>query len=359
MIRNEKGVILVVVMMVMTLMSIIWGHTALLAMLELKKVNNHINNVKALYLAEMGVNFATVTLAFTDTNVITYDSSSLLGAHTTGTIIVTPDSVDPDLATIVSTATHYFATEVVEVPVKRIYPTFGGVRGALTANGPTLTNGEISIDGRDHDINGNLIPGTGGPGLVTGDVYTQSGSSLVGGTFEETDFAPSTPAESTVIEENVADLAMTPDEVLGFNEGALKRLAMQGIGGGQYVTNPDDLVGPLSGVTYIELDPEEPWWMIAGDPILNDGTGVLVVHNSTTTAIMKNLNEGSTFRGLIIADDIVHIHNEIIGAVVNLTPNPSEGNAIGNGSGTIKYSSAALQNTITVTDVNQLGWLER
>jgi hypothetical protein len=56
---------------------------------------------------------------------------------------------------------------------------------------------------------------------------------------------------------------------------------------------------------------------------------------------MKNLNTG-TFRGLIIADDIVHIHGTIIGALVSLTESPSEGNSIGNGTGFVLFSKEAI-----------------
>lgn len=358
MVQNERGMVLVVVLMVMTLMSIMWGHMALLARLESMKAVNHKNNVKVLYLAESGANYATVALAFTDTVVITADTTSILGPHATGSVVITPDSVDPNLATIVSTATYYTSKEVVQVGVKRTFPTFPGVRGAITANGPTLTGGEIVVDGRDHDINGNVIPGQGGPGLITGGDYTQQGGSLVGGTDEGTDYVPSTPADSHVIEEGVSDLELTPDAVLGFQEGTLKQLAMKGTNGGQYVTDPANLVGPLSGVTYVEMPSDDPWWIVSGDTILSDGTGILVVHNSTTGSIIKNLNEG-TFKGLIIADDVVHVHTTIIGALISLTPNPSGGNSIGNGSGEVLFSQAALDGLNFAVEVSQTSWLEK
>jgi hypothetical protein len=60
---------------------------------------------------------------------------------------------------------------------------------------------------------------------------------------------------------------------------------------------------------------------------------------------MQNLNSG-TFRGLIIADDMVHVHADIIGAIVVLTSNPANGNCIGNGNGNILYSSEAIQSAM-------------
>jgi len=81
------------------------------------------------------------------------------------------------------------------------------------------------------------------------------------------------------------------------------------------------------------------------------------------TLIMKNLNSG-TFRGLLIADDIIHIHGTIVGAVVSLTPSPSSGNAIGNGSGFALFSNTnilkATEGAVLVPNGSQdaLAWRE-
>jgi hypothetical protein len=104
----------------------------------------------------------------------------------------------------------------------------------------------------------------------------------------------------------------------------------------------------LKGVTYVELPSGSVW---TSSNI--DGTGILVVHNSTTNAVIKNENLG-TFKGLIIADDIVHLHTTVIGAIISITPSPSEGNTIGNGSGNVLFSRKALINGIgeIITAVN-------
>ena len=86
-----------------------------------------------------------------------------------------------------------------------------------------------------------------------------------------------------------------------------------------------------------------------------------MVHNSAGNALMKNLNSG-TFKGLIIGDDIEKVHTTIIGAVVSMTPTPS-GKCIGNGSGQILYSSAALIEASSVSTggdggVRVVSWLE-
>ena len=89
-------------------------------------------------------------------------------------------------------------------------------------------------------------------------------------------------------------------------------------------------------------------------------SGVLVVHNDSDNAAIKNLNSG-TFKGLIIADDIEKIHTTIIGALISMTTSPS-GNCIGNGSGEILYSNAALQAASSVASGGNLvtvaSWFE-
>ncbi|HRT71481.1 MAG TPA: hypothetical protein P5308_08985, partial [Syntrophales bacterium] len=52
------------------------------------------------------------------------------------------------------------------------------------------------------------------------------------------------------------------------------------------------------------------------------------------------------FKGVLIVDDLVHVHNDIIGAVINLTTNPSFGNCIGNGNGRVLYSKVAVGNAL-------------
>ena len=230
---------------------------------------------------------------------------------------------------------------VAALPVAGIPP---GVHGAITAKSAVSTLGNIQIDGRNHDINGNLIANQGTKGISTQQTYSQGGSSGAGGTSAGgTDYAPSKPANASVIEQNATySFPSTPDDVFGYAAGTLKALAQSGANGGQYVTNPASLTFPLSGVTYVELASGSTWQSVD----FGSSTGVLVVHNSSTNAVIKNLNSG-TFKGLLIADDIDKIHTTIIGAVISLTASPS-GNCIGNGSGSVLYSSAALQQASSV-----------
>lgn len=122
----------------------------------------------------------------------------------------------------------------------------------------------------------------------------------------------------------------------GFPEGTLKSYAQSGAGGSQYVIDPSKLKTPLQGVTYVESPSGSSWQSMD-----ITGSGILIVHNAARNAVMKNMNSG-TYAGLMIVDDPIHIHANIIGALIALTSKPSEGNCIGNGNGTVLFSSQAI-----------------
>ena len=219
-----------------------------------------------------------------------------------------------------------------------------GVRGGITANAIVTELGNLLVDGRDHDLDGNLVPGQGTLGVSTTETLDQMGASVVGGTSGGIDYAPANPADPCVVEEHATYVfPSTPDEVFGYAEGTLKAMAQSGADGGQHVTNPADLTFPLSGVTYVELGNTSAWQAID----FGVSTGVLIVHNAWGNAKVKDLN-GGTFKGLIIADDIEKIHCTVIGGVIAMTPMPS-GNCIGNGTGDVLYSREALLDGASVS----------
>jgi hypothetical protein len=78
--------------------------------------------------------------------------------------------------------------------------------------------------------------------------------------------------------------------------------------------------------------------------------GILVVHNDEYNAMMRQLNMGE-FKGLIIADDVMHIHNDIYGALFLLTAGPAEGNCIGNGTGHLMFCRDAIMTAINESGV--------
>lgn len=224
------------------------------------------------------------------------------------------------------------------------------VRASITANTEVDISGTITIDGRDHDEFGNLIPSSGTFGISTTSEFEQHGSAQVGGTTDSTDYVPSDPANPSIIEESAAwpnGFPDTPDKIMGgdsagYPEGTLKSIAQSGFNGSQYVTDPSSLTFPLSGVTYVEIGWGQTWQSMD----FGNSSGILVVHNSSTNSVIKTLNSG-TFKGLLIADDVDKIHCDILGAVVVLTSSPPSGNVIGNGNGSVKYSSALVSQATT------------
>ena len=220
------------------------------------------------------------------------------------------------------------------------------VYGAVTTNNPVSAAGSMIIDGRDHDTIGTtVIPGQGQWGIWTTKTFVQSGASMVGGTAAGTDYAPANPGNPAVIKQLqilTGGYPGTPDSVMGaisigYPEGTLKAIAQSGINGSRYTTNPATLTMPLKGVTYVELPSAGTW-----SPGPLSGSGILVVHNSNKNSLLSNVN-GGIFRGLIISDDIVHLHDTIVGAAVSLTLAPSAGNVIGNGTGAVLFSKTSIK----------------
>ncbi len=219
----------------------------------------------------------------------------------------------------------------------------GNITAGVTAQCDILTLGQLVIDGRDHDMQGNLFPDDGVFAIRTMGDFTRQGSSKLGGT--KSDGIDLEPTKwfgwEQVAEEYMSwpgGFPSEPDQVIGVPLGTLKGLAQGGVNGGQYVIDPSNLTFPLSGVTYVEL-PSDSLWEPAFFRELSEG--ILVVHNDDTNALMSNLT-GEDFKGLIIADDMVHMHNTIIGAIFLLTVGPSGGNCIGNGTGDVLFSKEAI-----------------
>lgn len=235
----------------------------------------------------------------------------------------------------------------VEVYAKPLDPHPTGVTApaAITTNNNILSLGNITVDGRNHTKTGQLISNDGTFGIWTTQTFSNSGASKIGGTnLSGQDFTPSKNPDPSIVAENQTwpggTPPTTPEEVLQNLpfKISLKEYAKSGDWGSQYVTNPDSLTYPLSGITYVE--PDGGAWVDANI----QGSGILIVHNDQVNAILKNTS--NNFTGIIIADDIIHLHSDIIGAIISLTPNPSDGNTIGNSDGNILYSKEALDNVL-------------
>lgn len=207
------------------------------------------------------------------------------------------------------------------------------VRAAVAIQGIPQTGGTLTVDGRDYNPNGVL---TGGPGVfgvsTTNPTVRQTGSSKIGGSG----VAPSRPADPVALEVNAPAMANTPEAFLGLQPGALD----------SYKTPV--LPAVKKGIIYVtqsitSLDLSNP----DGTP----GTGILIVHNDVGNAMMKDLR--GNFKGMIITDNILHIHGVILGAVAAL--DHTTGHQLGNGTGDVLYSSQVLSN-LGVGTVTPTSW---
>lgn len=79
------------------------------------------------------------------------------------------------------------------------------------------------------------------------------------------------------------------------------------------------------------------------------GSGILVVHNAAGNALLKNTSQ--TFKGLIIADDVMHLHGDVLGGLIAFK-NALSGNVIGNGNARILYSREAIVEASKFLEVN-------
>lgn len=250
-----------------------------------------------------------------------------------------------------------------------VYVYRGGVPPALKAaictNNDIEASGNMDIDGRNHRLDGSVVPSSGTYGIWTTKNFIRTGAADIGGTtVTGTDFSPSKTPPSSIIatgQTYPGGYPSSPDSILGgiaagYPEGKLKQIAQSKVNGSQYTTNPATLAYPLQGVTYVEL-PAGSSWLSCNI----EGSGILVVHNSSVNAIMREVNSG-TFRGVIVVDDILHVQTTIIGAIIGLSASPSAGNCIGNGVGDVLYSTEAIRNITgllaAVTGRNILLWKE-
>ncbi len=216
------------------------------------------------------------------------------------------------------------------------------VRATISMGSNVEVGGNMTVDGRDHDLNGNLILFGGGQhGVWSTSTVKNQGNAKIGGFDGTNSYAPSKNPDPNSYKENApsTNVPKTPDEVFGGSKGGyppgkLMDIAKSGASGSQYVTDPSKLKYPLKGVTYVDLGGDGSW-----KPESIDGEGILIVRNNDGDAKMENVNKG-TFTGVVIADQIEHFHADIVGAVVTLG---KEGGKMGQGNGSILYSSAAVK----------------
>ncbi len=250
----------------------------------------------------------------------------------------------------------------------KLPPVPGVVHGAMTAFGPIdALVSDMFIDGRNHDINNVFVPGSGRYGVSTGmPVFTNLEPAQIGGTDNTADppndIVPGFPEDPLIIETSAPwpnGWPMTPDAALGLPEGTLKEIAMTGAGGSRYIDadeDDDDILKngpPIRGITYVEVPPGTEWRKAK----LNaNPEGILVFHSSNNDAFWSDISttDGSPFKGLMLFDRIFHIHMDILGGLVHISPNTvTDDNCNGNQDHWINYSEETLR---AATDLVNIEW---
>ena len=240
------------------------------------------------------------------------------------------------------------------------------IRGAWTANG-NLNNtiSDMFIDGRDHDLSLNLIPTTGKYGVSTSTVFTNVENAAIGGTNNKIDYPMTFPEDPAVIEENYnwdGGFPESPDAILGYPEGTLKAAAKSGEYGSQYLLVPvgtkkidgNLLTYPLSGVTYIEITNSDEAELRLEQ---NGNGGIVVVHNQDRSSRIKSVkfdedNSDGLLTGLLVTDYSFHHHIDILGSVLQLSPNlETSKNCSGNKDHWVYYSSEAILNATKIAAI--------
>ncbi|MFC2139210.1 hypothetical protein ACFLR4_00990 [Bacteroidota bacterium] len=245
------------------------------------------------------------------------------------------------------------------------------VRGAWTANA-NLDNtiSDMYIDGRNHDYDLSIDPpNSGRPGVSTSTDFVNTQNAAIGGTsWAGVDYPMTYPEDPAIIEENYdwgGTFPVTPDEILGYPEGTLVSIAKSGAYGSQYVNNPPmitigkkkNVVGaltyPLSGVTYVRIDNGKDYEFFFQQ---NNNSGMLIVHGDNREARLVGVKydestcDDGLFTGLLVTDYSFHHHIDILGAVLQLSPNlESDKECKGNKDHWVYYSSAAIEDATRIT----------
>jgi len=244
------------------------------------------------------------------------------------------------------------------------------IRGAWTANS-NLNNtiSDMFIDGRDHDLDQNLIPFKGIFGVSTSTDFINLEDAAIGGTNNLIDYPMTFPEIPAVIEENYnwdGGFPESPDEALGLPVGTLKAAAQTGEYGSQYLLVPssakaidgDLLTYPLSGITYIEITNGKSYEIMLEQM---GNSGILVVHNDDRSSMIKGIkydkdNSDGLLTGLLMTDYSFHHHINVLGSIIMLSPDlETSKNCNGNKDHWAYYSSEAIGNaTETVAEITGL-----
>jgi hypothetical protein len=187
------------------------------------------------------------------------------------------------------------------------------------------------------------LPGTREPLASWSDGIDQDGQ---GGIDEELFDGIDNDGDGS-IDEDTHGYPKDPDVQMGLAPGSLKAAAQAT---GTYFTTQAQVEacmaangGKMPGgrIIYVDFSPWQPANLSTASAGFNSVPSVLVHHNASGTALMKNVH--GTFLGLMLVDAVTHLSGDftVIGALMSFAP-ASYGNAFGTGNAVVKLSTAAL-----------------
>ncbi len=248
------------------------------------------------------------------------------------------------------------------------------VRGAITAFGPLdNTLSDMIIDGRNWNFDALTITPTSGKYAVStgAAVFVNTQLALLGGTTQppspQVDIVPAFPNSPFVVETNSnwpGGWPNTPDKALGYPDGTLKQMAItKALVGSQYVTDYSQLTFPVRGITYLDV-PNGTY--INRKNLGMNPEGIIVLHSPNSTAFWEWLltdTSGVTvsgpIKGLLIFDKLHHIHTDILGSLVLLSPVTEGLHCAGNAGHYIRYSEETIKKFTAASGVADASWKSR
>jgi Tfp pilus assembly protein PilX len=251
--------------------------------------------------------------------------------------------------------------EVVDKPISTV--TALGM-AAVVSRDPMDFKGNINVDGRDWNMAGTSVVAAGVNGVVSGGAVTVTGSAGIGGNGIAPPGSGSAPGSVDANHDWATDgldndregtvdqpgetYPSDPDQALGLPAGTLKANAQAS---GTYFSTQAAYAAAIAAnggqmpggkIMYCDFIPSPPFELGTG---LNATPSILVVHNSTSTAVAKNVH--GDFKGLLLADkiELINAGTKIVGMVQAWG---QFGNLSGAGNSDILFSSAVLANLPTV-----------
>ncbi|MBN1760488.1 MAG: hypothetical protein JW863_19320 [Chitinispirillaceae bacterium] len=351
-IANSSGAAMVFVLVVAVIGAIVMASIFFTSRLTIKKGGARREKVAALNIAEAGKESFYARLLndqyfslLPNTSVMVFDNE-LFGNGMFSVQCITTSNID----TVTVRAWGREGPNCVKLEIRAAVTSglplnfTGNIGGAVTSRYNVDLTGGITIDGRDYDSLGNHV-GDGVYGISTCMSLSQNGTSKVGGRgVAPVDKDNISTVRSTVCNEMapITTAFSSPEAFLGLPAGSLD----------QFKTATLD--ESFEGIFYVEDD--------VGPLHLENASGILIVHNSTSTAELK-INSDGNFKGLIICDVMNKINGtvDILGAVVTL--GTAKNSEFGNGDATLRYSSQVLSNLIyycknVKKGLSELSWKE-